>query len=100
MEPVSSTALEVSWEAPDESCPTNVKYNVEYRLTNIGQCQPSDINEGMMLSVTGTTTTLTDLHPYSSYEIQMTASVSVGTLYAVTEEAGRLPLITLTLTTL
>ena len=93
MEPVSSTALEVSWEAPTESCTVHVEYIFEYRLTNRDQCQPSDSNNGIMESVSETTTTLTNLHPYSSYEIEVSASGGLQTISAITGEAGRsLPL--------
>ena len=90
MKPVSSSALEVSWEAPTESCSANEKYNIEYSLTNRDQCKPSDSNKDIVTSVFGTNITLTDLYPYSSYEIRVSASGGVQTVSAMTDEAGGL----------
>ena len=90
VEPVSSTSLELSWEAPAVTCTVNVEYDIEYRLTNRDQCQPSDSGEDKIESVLETNTTLADLHPYSSYEIKVSASGGLQTAYAMTDEAGGL----------
>ena len=87
MGPISSTTLEVSWEAPTESCTVTVE-SIHYRLTNRGQCQPLDSDEGEIQLVSETNITLKDLHPYSSYEIQVRTSGGLQTVSAITDEAG------------
>ena len=87
--PVSSTALEVSWEDSCTSNTANVDFDILYRLINRNQCEPLDSNNDMMESAPGTTITLTGLYPYSTYKIEVSASGSEQTMSATTNEAGK-----------
>ena len=85
---VSSSVLKVSWKAPGESCSANTKYKVEYRLADRDQCQPSESDERVGMSVSETTFSLSNLFPHSTYEIRVSASDGIETVLAVTAEAG------------
>ena len=87
---VSSASLVLSWEMPTTPCSAEAEYAVEYRLTNKDQCKPSENSGFMRKSVSATSVTLSDLHPYSSYEIRVGAAGSVATTTAVTSETGEL----------
>ena len=77
----SPTQLSVSWSVPSESWTDTA---VEYRLINRDQCMESDGSQVENGVVTGTSSTLTNLFPYSTYEVSMRVGMGVETEMAMT----------------
>ncbi|XP_072041054.1 receptor-type tyrosine-protein phosphatase F-like [Amphiura filiformis] len=84
----SSTELVVSWEYPTESCTDSLTYQIKYRLTERDQCQSVDNEfETYADSESGTTSvTLTNLLPYSTYEVRVIAGGGVASKNGITKE--------------
>ena len=72
----SSTSLDVSWNAPANSGPDIVSYDVEYRKGSDSfsddNCRDITDNDNCQ-DITGTTTTITGLEDDSSYEVRVKA---------------------------
>ena len=80
----SPTQLFVSWSVPSQSCTDNAEYTVEYRLINRDQCMESGESHVDYGVVTGTSSTLPNLDPYSTYEVSVKAGMGVETQMAMT----------------
>ncbi|XP_072048918.1 uncharacterized protein [Amphiura filiformis] len=87
---ISPTELGLSWDTPSASCADNVGYEVEYRLITRDQCLSIDNSEFNAYSgpVSGTSITLPDLYPHSTYEVRVTSGDGVATELAITDEAA------------
>ncbi|XP_072019234.1 uncharacterized protein [Amphiura filiformis] len=93
---VGSDSLEVIWNANGAT-----KYSVAYKLTDQYQCGGTGIKT-MPEDVTGTSHTLSDLQPLSTYEVYVIAYNSVGVMSdeasaTGTTQTGQLPVMVNTL---
>ena len=70
---LSSTSLQLNWEAPDNTGPPITDYDYRYRV-------PSGTwTEKTTTTITGTTATITGLTPSTSYDLEVRAKNAEGT---------------------
>ena len=76
--PTSPDSLTVSWNPPSStSCPVD-SYTVHYQLTQRDQCASTGGPKTPVTGVTGSPITITGLHAYSSYDVFVTATNTIG----------------------
>ena len=77
--PSSPDSLTVSWNPPSNTPPCPVDpYTVHYQLTNRDQCDSTGGPKTPVTGVTGSPVTITRLHAYSSYDVFVTATNTIG----------------------
>ncbi len=71
----SSTSLDVSWDAPTNTGPAITSYDVQYRKGSepFSNDNCGETTTGNCLNITGTTVTIVDLDPNTTYEVRVRA---------------------------
>ena len=76
--PSSPDSLTVSWNPPSNTPCSVDSYTVDYQLTNRDQCDSTPGPNTPVTGVTGSPVTITGLHAYSSYDVFVTATNTIG----------------------
>ena len=76
--PSSPDSLTVSWNPPSNTPCAVDSYTVHYQLTNHDQCDSTGGSKTIVTGVTGSSVTITGLHAYSSYDVFVTATNTIG----------------------
>ena len=89
----TSTSLDITWN----KLPGVNQYEVDYQLTNLGQCQSNDSSpRAGVVKTDSSSYTITDLTPYSTYTLYVTAiddagvQIDEGTLVATTNTGSKM----------